>query len=433
MAANVIIGAQWGDEGKGKVVDLYTEFADIVVRFQGGNNAGHTLVVQKDGVPQKTVLHLIPSGILHSDKTCVIAHGVVVDPEILIQEIDALRLRGYLERDEQLLIAEDASIIMPYHRVLDTLREAATGEEQMDSVGRGIGPCYEDKVGRRSIFVRDLLDEARLVERVRATLPEKNALLQWYGHAPLDFNKVIDDLLDCAPRIAPFVGNANRFVHEAISRGRNILFEGAQGTMLDVSLGTYPFVTASHTTSAGACVGAGVAPARIDGTIGITKAYCSRVGAGPFPTGLDDEIGQHLRDSGKEYSSTGRARRCGWIDVAALRYAARVNGFTGLAVTKLDVLSGLDNVKICVGYRDPGGNEYSEPILDPEVLATFEPIYEVLPGWREDISDVRVLEELPAAARHFLSCLQTLLEVPIALVSVGPKRSETIVVQNIYR
>src|SRR5690554_6807946 len=201
----------------------------------------------------------------------------------------------------------------------------------------------------------------------------------------------------------------------------------------DVSLGTYPFVTASHTTSAGACVGAGVAPARIDGTIGITKAYCSRVGVGPFPTGLDDEIGQHLRDSGKEYSSTGRARRCGWIDVAALRYAARVNGFTGLAVTKLDVLSGLDNVKICVGYRDPGGNEYSEPILDPEVLATFEPIYEVLPGWREDISDVRVLEELPAAARHFLSCLQTLLEVPIALVSVGPKRSETIVVQNIYR
>lgn len=402
MAANVIIGAQWGDEGKGKVVDLYTEFADIVVRFQGGNNAGHTLVIQRDGKPQKTVLHLIPSGILHDDKTCVIAQGVVVDPDILIEEIDALRHRGYFQRDEQLLIAEDASIIMPYHRELEELREAAAGDASFGTKGRGVGPCYEDKVGRRSIFVRDLLDEPRLVEKVRAALPEKNALLHWYGYPPLDFNKVIDDLLDRAPRIAPFVGNANRFVHEAMSRGRDILFEGAHGTMLDVALGTYPYVTASHTTSAGACVGAGVAPSRIDGTIGIAKAYCTRMGAGPFPTGLDDKIGEHLREAGKEYDTmTGRARRCGWIDVAALRYAVRVNGFTGLAVTKLDVLSGLDNVKICVGYRDPAGNEYTEPIMDPEVLETLEPIYEVLPGWREDISGVRVLEELPAAARHF--------------------------------
>lgn len=434
MAANVVIGAQWGDEGKGKVVDLYTEFADVVVRFQGGNNAGHTLVVQKDGKTQKTVLHLIPSGILHGDKTCVIAHGVVLDPEVLLEEIEALRLRGYLERDEQLLIAEDASIIMPYHRALDELREASMGADKIGTTGRGIGPCYEDKVGRRSIFVRDLLDEQRLVDKLRAILPEKNALLQWYGHEPLDFNQVIDDLLEYAPRIAPFVGDANRFVHGEVSRGRNVLFEGAQGTMLDVALGTYPFVTSSHTTSGGACVGAGVAPARIDGTIGITKAYCTRVGAGPFPTGLNDEIGQHLRDTGKEYgATTGRPRRCGWIDVAALRYAVRVNGFTGLAVTKLDVLSGLDSVKIGVGYRDPAGNEYDEPIMDPDVLETLEPVYEVVPGWPEDISNVRVLDELPGAARHFLSRLQTLLEVPIALVSVGPKRSETIVVQNIYR
>lgn len=434
MAANIVIGAQWGDEGKGKVVDLYTEFADIVVRFQGGNNAGHTLMVQKDGEVQKTVLHLIPSGILHDNKTCVIAQGVVLDPEVLIQEVNALRERGYLTRDGQLLIAEDASIIMPYHRLLDRLREEAMGDKKIGTTGRGVGPCYEDKVGRRSIFVRDLLDPRRLAEKLKANLAEKNALLGWYGHPPLDFDEVLNQLLACAPGIAPFVCDANRFVHEAVSRGRNILFEGAQGTLLDVGLGTYPFVTSSHTTAGGACVGTGVAPTAIDGIIGITKAYCTRVGAGPFPTGLDDEIGRHLQTTGNEFgATTGRPRRCGWIDVAALRYAARVNGFSGLAVTKLDVLSGLDSIKIGVGYRDQSGQEYDEPVMDPQALSGFEPIYEKLAGWSEDISDVRVLEELPAAARHFLSRLQTLLEVPIVLVSVGPKRAETIVVQNIYR
>jgi adenylosuccinate synthase len=434
MAANVVIGAQWGDEGKGKVVDLYTEFADVVVRFQGGNNAGHTLVVERDGEVQKTVLHLIPSGILHSTKTCVIGQGVVLDPAVLLGEIDALRRRGYLERDEQLLIADDASVIMPYHRALDVLREEAKGDDKIGTTGRGIGPCYEDKVGRRSIFVRDLLDERRLRLKLKANLAEKNVLLEWYGDSPLDFDELVTELLDYGQQIKPFVGDANRYVFEQVSRGRNVLFEGAQGTLLDIGLGTYPFVTSSHTTSGGVCVGAGIAPSQIDGVTGITKAYCTRVGAGPFPTELDDEVGRHLRDTGKEYgATTGRPRRCGWIDVAALRYAARINGFTGLAVTKLDVLSGVETIKIGVGYKDPAGNDYDEPPMDPEILETLEPVYEEVSGWSEDITGIRVLEELPHEAKHFLSRLQTLLEVPVTLVSLGPKRAETIVVQNIYR
>jgi adenylosuccinate synthase len=434
MAANVVIGAQWGDEGKGKVVDLYTEFADVVVRFQGGNNAGHTLVVEQDGEVQKTVLHLIPSGILHPSKTCVIGQGVVLDPEVLLNEIEALRQRGHLQRDEQLLIAADASVIMPYHRALDVLREHAKGDDKIGTTGRGIGPCYEDKVGRRSVFVRDLLDADRLATKLEANLAEKNVLLEWHGQEPLDFDELHQTLLAYGERIEPFVAEASRYVFDEVSRGKNVLFEGAQGTLLDIGLGTYPFVTSSHTTSGGVCVGAGIAPSQIDGVTGITKAYCTRVGAGPFPTELDDEMGQHLRDTGQEYgSTTGRPRRCGWIDAAALRYAVRVNGFSGLAVTKLDVLSGLDTVKIGVGYNDPAGNTHDEPSMDPDVLETFEPIYEELPGWDEDITGVRVLEELPHAAKHFLSRLQTLLEVPITLVSVGPKRAETIVVQNIYR
>ncbi len=434
MAANVVIGAQWGDEGKGKVVDLYTEFADVVVRFQGGNNAGHTLVVERDGEVQKTVLHLIPSGILHKSKTCVIGQGVVLDPEVLLQEIDALRQRGFLERDEQLLIADDASVIMPYHCALDVLRENAKGDDRIGTTGRGIGPCYEDKVGRRSVFVRDLLDPRRLRAKLEANLGEKNMLLEWYGDEPLDLDELVDSMLEYGRRIEPFVGDANRFVFEQVSRGRSVLFEGAQGTLLDIGLGTYPFVTSSHTTSGGVCVGAGISPSQIDGVTGITKAYCTRVGAGPFPTELDDEIGQHLRDTGNEYgSTTGRPRRCGWIDAAALRYAARVNGFTGLAVTKLDVLSGIETVKICVGYTDSDGKQYDEPPMDPEVLETLVPVYEEVPGWSEDITGIRVREELPHEAKHFLSRLQTILEVPITLVSVGPKRAETIVVQNIYR
>jgi adenylosuccinate synthase len=434
MSANVIIGAQWGDEGKGKVVDLYTEFADTVVRFQGGNNAGHTLVVEQDGVVQKTVLHLIPSGILHPTKTCVIAGGVVLDPAILLKEIDALKEKGHLKRDAQLRIATDASIIMPYHTALDLAREKARGDQKIGTTGRGIGPCYEDRVGRRAIFMRDLLSEERLRPKLESVLPEKNHLLTFFGGEALDFDEVLSTMLDCGKRLAPYVNDVGRYIHDEVSKGRNVLFEGAQGALLDIGLGTYPYVTSSHTTSGGVCVGAGIAPTVIDAVIGITKAYCTRVGSGPFPTELHEETGQYLRKAGHEFgSTTGRPRRCGWIDVAALRYATRINGFTGLAVTKLDVLSGLEKVKIGVGYTGPDGRHYDEPPMDVDLLETLTPVYEEVPGWKENIGDARGLEELPAGARHFLRRLEALLEVPIVLVSVGPRRAETIVLKNIYR
>ncbi|MFU8805140.1 MAG: adenylosuccinate synthase, partial [Bradymonadaceae bacterium] len=335
MSAHIIIGAQWGDEGKGKVVDLFTEFADTVVRFQGGNNAGHTLVVEQDGVSQKTVLHLIPSGILHSTKVCVIAAGVVLDPGVLLTEIDALKKRGHLQNDGQLKIATDASIIMPYHCALDIAREKAKGDEKIGTTGRGIGPCYEDRVGRRAIFMRDLLDERVLRAKLTRILPEKNHTLAFFGAQTLELEEVAQTLLAYGKRLAPYVGNVGRFVHDEVSRGRDVLFEGAQGTLLDIGLGTYPYVTSSHTTAGGACVGAGIAPSAIDGVIGITKAYCTRVGSGPFPTELDDEDGKHLRKVGDEFGSvTRRPRRTGWLDLPALRYAARVKGIDGLALTK---------------------------------------------------------------------------------------------------
>ncbi len=435
MSNNVIVGAQWGDEGKGKVVDLFTEFADVVVRFQGGNNAGHTLVVEdEDGNVEKTVLHLIPSGVLHGGKRCVITSGVVLDPAVLLDEIDALQKRGFLMEEGQLVIAEDASIILPYHRALDQAREGADDQQTIGTTGRGIGPCYEDRVGRRSVFVRDLFDASRLRPKIEQNLDEKNRLLEGLGAEPFEADDLMDDLLEYGQRLEEFVAPVDPILERCITRGEDVLFEGAQGTMLDIGKGTYPYVTSSHTTSGGVCVGAGIAPNDIDGVVGITKAYCTRVGKGPFPTELDDEVGRHLRQVGEEFgSTTGRPRRCGWIDAAALRYAARINGFTGLAVTKVDVLSGLDKVRIGVGYRDEQGNEYDEPVSDAEKYAELEPIYEELPGWDEDVTGVRVLDELPDEAQHFLSRLQTLLDVPIVLVSVGPRRSETIVVENIYR
>lgn len=434
MSAHVIIGAQWGDEGKGKVVDLYTEFADTVVRFQGGNNAGHTLVVEHEGVVEKTVLHLIPSGILHATKVCVIAGGVVLDPKVLLTEIDALQARGHLMTAGQLRIAPEASIIMPYHTALDIAREKAKGDEKIGTTGRGIGPCYEDRVGRRAILMRDLLNEQALRGKLEGILPEKNNLLAFYGSPLLELEEVLTSLLTWGARLAPYVAEVGRFIYDEVNRGGNVLFEGAQGALLDIGLGTYPFVTSSHTTTGGVCVGTGIAPSAIDGVIGITKAYCTRVGSGPFPTELHDDLGQYLRKAGNEFgSTTGRPRRCGWIDVAALRYATRINGFTGLAVTKLDVLSGLDKVRLGIGYEGADGTRYEEPPMDVDVLETLQPVYEEVPGWKEEISDARVIEDLPQGARHFLSRLEALLEVPIVLVSVGPRRAETIVLKNIYR
>jgi adenylosuccinate synthase len=434
MPAHVIIGAQWGDEGKGKVVDLYTEFADVVVRYQGGNNAGHTLVVDRGGEVSKTVLHLIPSGILHAGKTCVIATGVVVDPEICLQEIDALKARGYLQDDHQLMIATDASVIMPYHRALDKAREADTTGQKIGTTGRGIGPCYEDKVGRRSVLMRDLLDEQVLREKIGRALGEKNHLLARYGLEGFEEDALVKELMSYGARLKPHIMETGRYVYDQLKRGRHVLFEGAQGTMLDVGLGTYPYVTSSHTTSGGVCVNTGIAPRQLDGVVGIMKAYCTRVGEGPFPTELDEEVGEHLRRVGHEFgSTTGRPRRCGWIDVASLRYAARVNGFTGLAVTKLDVLTGLKTIKMCIGYKDASGKRHEEPTMDVRQLESWEPQYEEMAGWSEPLHGVREWDELPNAAKHLLKRLETLLEVPVVLVSVGPKRAETIVLKHLNR
>lgn len=435
MSTKVIVGAQWGDEGKGKVVDLFTEFVDIVVRFQGGNNAGHTLVVEDDqGEVEETVLHLVPSGILHPDKRCVIASGVVLDPSVLIDEIEALEERGYLDSSDQLSVASDASLVLPYHRALDSAREEAADQQTIGTTGRGIGPCYEDRVGRRAIFTRDLLDEASLRAKLEQNLSEKNRLLEGFGAETFEADALADRLLSYGQRLEPYIDQVDPILERAIERGDDVLFEGAQGTMLDIGKGTYPYVTSSHTTSGGACVGAGVAPRDLDGVVGVTKAYCTRVGQGPFPTELDDEVGRHLRQAGDEFgSTTGRPRRCGWVDAAALRHAVRINGFSGLAVTKLDILTGLDTVRIGTGYRGPDGETYSAPVPDAERYAEFEPIYEELPGWDEDVTGVRVLEDLPTEARRFIDRLETLLEVPIALVSVGPQRGQTIVVENIYR
>jgi adenylosuccinate synthase len=431
MAAHVIVGAQWGDEGKGKIVDLFTRRADMVVRYQGGNNAGHTLVVERDGVQDKTVLHLIPSGILHDGKRCVVGPGVVVDPAIILGEIDALKARGYLTDDTQLVISQDATVIMPYHCALDLARERARGADKIGTTGRGIGPAYEDRVGRRAVRVRDLLDREALTRRVRAALPEKNALMTHHGLEPLDEAALVDELSGYGARLAPYVGDASGLVQRGLGGGRTVLFEGAQGTLLDVGLGTYPFVTSSHTTSGGVCVTFGVSPGGLGEVIGISKAYCTRVGAGPFPSELHDEVGERLRAAGHEFgSTTGRPRRCGWIDVAALRYAARVNGMTGLAMTKLDVLSGLDELKICVGYRGEGG-EYGEPPMDADEMAGLEPVYEVVSGWSEDVRGARALSELPEAARAFVARVEELVGVPVVLVSVGPERDETIVVRDV--
>ncbi len=435
MPAHVVLGAQWGDEGKGKVVDLYTEFADVVVRFQGGNNAGHTLVTERDGVTSKTILHLLPSGILHKGKTCIIASGVVVDPKILLGEIEALQARDYLQDPAQLVVCRDASVILPYHSALDLAREAAaSGADKIGTTGRGIGPCYEDRVGRRSVLVRDLCDEVALRAKITRALSEKNPLLAHYGAAQLEVEPLVQVFLGYGERLAPFMGDSNALIHQLLKRKRQVLFEGAQGTLLDVGLGTYPFVTSSHTTAGGVCINTGVAPSGLADVIGITKAYCTRVGAGPFPTELEDEAGERLRQVGREFgSTTGRPRRCGWLDVAALRYASRVNGFTGIAVTKLDVLSGLDTIKIAVGYLDPSGARLEEPPMDAARLASLTPIYEEMSGWQEDLSQVRQRDELPQAARHLLQRLETILEVPVVLISVGPSRAETIVLRHFHR
>ncbi len=427
MANVVVIGAQWGDEGKGKVVDIYTEFADAVVRYQGGNNAGHTLVVGDE----KVVLHLIPSGILHEGKRCVIGNGVVLDPEVFIMEITRLKANGYLKDDSALLLSEALHIIMPYHKRIDIAREAKSGSKKIGTTGRGIGPCYEDKTGRRGIRLMDLLDEKTFSRKVKDVLEEKNLILtQLLGDKPFTFQEIYDEYMGYAETLRKYAADTSLLLHQDIKAGKSLLFEGAQGTLLDVDHGTYPFVTSSSTCSGGACTGSGVSPREIHEVVGISKAYATRVGSGPFPTELEDETGELLRQAGREFgSTTGRPRRCGWFDALVARYAVRVNGLSGIAITKLDVLSGLETVKVCTAYT------YQGVVLDEipaslEIMEQCSPIYEELPGWSEDITGAKSLDDLPANARAYVTRIEELSGAPIVLVSVGPRRDETIMLRN---
>lgn len=426
MANVVVVGAQWGDEGKGKVVDIYTEYADEIVRYQGGNNAGHTLVVGDE----KVVLHLIPSGVLHEGKRCVIGNGVVLDPEVFIMEVKRLQAAGRLQDDSSLLLSESLHIIMPYHKAIDIAREVRSGDRKIGTTGRGIGPCYEDKIGRRGIRLMDLVDPVAFSRKLRENLDDKNAELERLGAEPLGYNEIYRAYMDHAEVLKRYIADTGVALDKSLKAGKKLLFEGAQGTLLDVDHGTYPFVTSSSTCAGGAATGTGVSPREIHQVIGISKAYVTRVGSGPFPTELLDETGEKLRQVGGEFgATTGRPRRCGWFDAMVIRYAARVNGLTGIALTKLDVLSGFESIRVCTGYRHEGALlEYLPAKL--EVFESCEPVYEELPGWMADISDVRSFDELPENARAYVRRLEELAGCPIVMVSVGPRRDQTMQLTN---
>ena len=426
----VVIGAQWGDEGKGKIVDLLTQDADVVVRFQGGNNAGHTLVVGGE----KTVLHLIPAGILHPGKACVIGNGVVADPAVLVMEIDRLKAKGALADDGQLVVSLDAHVIMPWHKAIDIAREAAAGAGKIGTTGRGIGPTYEDKVARRGMRIRDLLDEARLARKVKDRLALAREELARLGATPeFDEPALVKRYAELGRRIGGYATDVSIWLHRALQQGKSLLFEGAQGTMLDVDHGTYPFVTSSNTVAGNAVVGCGLGPTAVDYVLGISKAYSTRVGGGPYPTELKDETGERLRKVGGEYgATTGRPRRTGWFDALAMRYAARVNGLNGIAMTKLDVLTGFDTVKIAVAYR-ADGKTLDEMPSDPELLERCTPVYEELPGWTEKLEHLRTWDDLPPNARAYVKRVEELVGVEVIGVSVGADRGETILRKNPFR
>src|SRR6184192_3578689 len=430
MSNVVIVGAQWGDEGKGKIVDLFTSWADVVVRYQGGANAGHTLVVGGT----RTVLHLVPSGILHPGKRCFIGNGVVVDPEALAQEIDVLKSRGLLVESQQLVVSENAHVILPYHKRIDLGREEKSGRKKIGTTGRGIGPCYEDKVARRGIRMRDLLKPEVLRERLKERIVEANAQIAALGGEQVKLEAMHADAVRLGEKLAEYVGDASEKLAHEVERGKAVLFEGAQGTLLDVDHGTYPFVTSSNTVAGNAAVGAGLGPTAIHSVIGISKAYTTRVGNGPLPTELNDATGEKLRTVGAEFgATTGRPRRCGWLDALVLRYAARVNGLSGLAITKLDVLTGFDTILIAVAYKLTNGKTVSEFPSDPDLLAEAQPLYEELPGWKEPLGDLREYGELPANAQRYVERVEQLVGVESIAVSVGAERAQTIVRKNPFR
>ena len=427
MARNVVvIGTQWGDEGKGKIVDWLTDHVAGVVRFQGGHNAGHTLVIKG----RKTILRLIPSGILHPQVTCFIGNGVVVSPEALLQEMGELENAG-IEVTKQLRVSEAAALILPHHIALDQARERAKGEAKIGTTGRGIGPAYEDKVARRAIRVGDLYARERFAAKLGEVLDYHNFVLRNYFHAEvIDFQKTLDDTLAIAAKLKPMVADVSGEVNALITQGKQILFEGAQAALLDVDHGTYPYVTSSNTVAGQAAAGAGVGPGQLHYVLGVAKAYATRVGAGPFPTELDDEVGERLRVRGNEYGSvTGRPRRCGWFDAAALKRAVQLNGLSGICITKLDVLDGLDKVRVAVGYNTTGGRRDILPV-GAEALAICEPIYEEFPGWKESTVGVKAFDKLPANAQAYMKRLEQLAGAPVAIISTGPDREETIVLRH---
>ena len=422
----VVVGSQWGDEGKGKIVDLLTEQADAVVRFQGGHNAGHTLVIGG----QKTVLHLIPSGVLRAGVQCLIGNGVVLSPEALLKEIDTLEDSGVPVQD-RLKISAACPLILPYHVALDQAREARRGENKIGTTGRGIGPCYEDKAARRALRLGDLRDPARFGSALEEVLDYHNHVLaHYYGVDTLEFSAVLDEALAHGERLMPMMADVTSLLHEYRKTQARLLFEGAQGSLLDIDHGTYPFVTSSNTTAGGTATGSGFGPLFLDYVLGITKAYTTRVGSGPFPTELFDETGLLLAERGHEFgATTGRPRRCGWFDAVALRTAVNINSVSGLCLTKLDVLDGLEEISVCVGYTNDAGETVANPI-DAVDYENLRPVYETLPGWSESTVGLKSLDALPANARAYISRLEALVGAPIDIISTGPDREETILLRH---
>jgi adenylosuccinate synthase len=427
MANIVVVGTQWGDEGKGKVVDLLTAGVEFVVRFQGGNNAGHTLEVDD----RQFIFHIIPSGILYENKKCLIGNGLVVDPEVLLEEMEGLKKAGITVGPERLSLSEKAHMIMPYHRALDLAREKAKGKDKIGTTGRGIGPCYEDKVSRTGVRAIDLTEQDVLEEKIRTNLEEKNFLLEKFlGASPLAAQPILDHYLSMGQTLAPFITDVSVELDQGAKAGKSILFEGAQGTHLDIDHGTYPFVTSSNPVAGTACSGAGVGPNQIHHVVGIVKAYTTRVGAGPFVTELEDETGDFIQATGKEFgATTGRRRRCGWLDLVVVGDSIRLNGLDSMAITKLDVLTGLETLKICTGYDVNGQMVHQRPASLTKT-ALCKPVYKEMPGWKEDITGAKEKSDLPAAALDYLSAIEDITGVPISIISVGPGRNDTIVVKK---
>ena len=419
----IIVGSQWGDEGKGKIVDLLSKDMDVICRAQGGNNAGHTVVVGDE----QTILHLIPSGILHKGKICVIGSGLVVDPKVILQEIDTLIGKGVEITSKNLIISDRCQMIMPYHVALDKAKEAMEGKGKIGTTCRGIGPCYMDKAARSGIRMFDFVDEGRFKEKLKNNLEEKNFLLKnLYNTNELDSDEIFDEYSVYARRLKPHMQNTSVLVNDYIEAGKNILYEGAQGIMLDIDHGTYPFVTSSNSCAGGICTGLGIGPKVIKKVIGILKAYTTRVGSGPFVTELKDKLGDNIREAGGEYgSTTGRPRRCGWFDAVVARYGARINGLTSWAITKLDVLDELETIKVCVAYKC-NGKEITE-FPNPELLDDCEPVYIDMPGWKTKISEIKKYDNLPDNAKAYLKKIEELTNTPVSIISVGPKRNQTIV------